>query len=36
LSAKELGLKGDWSVNDPQIKKDAMEYIVSWIASDQA
>jgi nitroreductase len=36
LSAKELGLKGDWSVNDPQIKKDAMEYIVSWIAHDQA
>jgi nitroreductase len=32
LSARELGLKGDWSVNDPQIKKDGMEYIVSWIA----
>ena len=36
LSAKELGLKGDWSVNEPQIEKDNMEYIVSWIASDQA
>jgi hypothetical protein len=34
LSAKELGLKGDWSVNDPQIKKNNMEYIVSWIAYD--
>ena len=31
LSAKELGLKGDWSVNDPQIKSAGMEYIVSWI-----
>lgn len=30
LSAKELGLKGDWSVNDPQIRSDGMEYIVSW------
>ena len=30
LSAKELGLKGDWNVNDPQIKSDGMEYIVSW------
>ena len=36
LSAKELGLKGDWNVNDPQIKSDDMEYIVSWIAHDQA
>ena len=36
LSARELGLKGDWNVNDPQIKKDDMEYIVSWIAHDQA
>jgi hypothetical protein len=35
LSAKELGLKGDWNVNDPQIKSDDMEYIVSWIAHDQ-
>jgi hypothetical protein len=35
LSAKELGLKGDWGVNGPQIKKDNMEYIVSWIAYDQ-
>jgi hypothetical protein len=30
LSAIELGLKGGWSVNDPQIKPDGMEYIVSW------
>jgi len=30
LSAKELGLKGDWNVNDPQIKSDGMKYIVSW------
>jgi Putative TM nitroreductase len=36
LSAKELGLKGDWNVNSPQIKSDDMEYIVSWIAHDQA
>ncbi len=36
LSARELGLKGDWNVNDPQIKSDGMEYIVSWIAHDQA
>jgi hypothetical protein len=36
LSAKELGLKGDWNVNDPQIKEDKMEYIVSWIAHNQA
>jgi hypothetical protein len=31
LSAKELGLKGDWSINDPLIKSVGMEYIVSWI-----
>ena len=36
LSAEELGLKGDWSVTDPQIKSDGMEYIISWIAHDQA
>jgi len=30
LTAKELGLKGDWNVNNPQIKSDGMEYIVSW------
>ena len=30
LTAKELGLKGDWNVNDPQIKSDGMEYVVSW------
>jgi hypothetical protein len=31
LSAKELGFKGDWSINDPLIKSVGMEYIVSWI-----
>lgn len=31
LSAKELGLKGDWSVNNPQIQSAGLEYIVSWI-----
>jgi hypothetical protein len=36
LSAREIELKGDWNVNDPQIKSDGMEYIVSWIAHDQA
>jgi nitroreductase len=30
LAARELGLKGDWKVNDPQIKSDGMEYIASW------
>jgi len=30
LSANELGLTGDWNVNNPQIKADGMEYIVSW------
>jgi hypothetical protein len=30
LSAKELGLKGDWSVNEPQINSAGMEYITSW------
>jgi nitroreductase len=33
LSAKELGLNGDWNVNDPQIKSDSLEYIASWSAS---
>jgi hypothetical protein len=32
LSARALGLTGDWNVNDPQIKSDGLEYIVSWIA----
>jgi nitroreductase len=36
LSAEELGLKGNWSVTDPQIKSGGMEYIVTWIAHDQA
>lgn len=31
LSAKELGLKGGWNVNAPEIHSDGMEYIVSWI-----
>jgi nitroreductase len=31
LSAKELGLKGDWSVNNPQSQSSGLEYIVSWI-----
>jgi hypothetical protein len=35
LSARELGLKGDWNVKDPRIKSDGMEYVVSWIALDQ-
>jgi hypothetical protein len=30
LSARELGFTGDWNVNNPQIKSDDMEYIVSW------
>ena len=36
LSARELGLKGNWRISDPQIQKGGMEYIVSWIAHDQA
>ena len=35
LSANELGFTGDWNVNNPQIKSDSMEYIVSWIAHHQ-
>jgi nitroreductase len=30
LSSTERGLKGDWSVNDPQIKSAGMAYIASW------
>lgn len=30
LTARELGFTGDWNVNDPQIKSDGMEYIISW------
>jgi len=30
LSAKELGLTGDWKIDNPQIKSKGMEYIVSW------
>lgn len=33
LSAKELELKGDWAVNDPQTRSDGTEYVVSWIAN---
>ncbi|MBU1965208.1 MAG: nitroreductase family protein [Proteobacteria bacterium] len=36
LSTVELGLKGYWRVTDPKIKSDGMEYIVSWVAHDQA
>jgi hypothetical protein len=35
ISAKELGLKGDWSAYDPHIKSAGMEYIVSWVAHDK-
>jgi hypothetical protein len=35
LSAKELGLKGDWSVSDPHMQKNDMEYIVSWISHEK-
>jgi hypothetical protein len=35
LSAKELGLKGRWSTDDPHTQKDDMEYIVSWAASEK-
>jgi nitroreductase len=35
LSARDLGLKGDWSVDDPQIKSDGMEYIASWTARNR-
>jgi len=35
LSAKALGLQGNWSVNDPQIIATDMEYIVSWVAHDK-
>ncbi len=36
LSARELGFTGDWNVSNPQIKSAGMEYIVSWVAHDQA
>jgi hypothetical protein len=36
LSANEIGLNGDWNVTDPQINSDGMEYIISWMAHDQA
>jgi nitroreductase len=35
LSARDLGLKGDWKVDDPQIKSDGMEYIASWVAHNR-
>ena len=31
MSAKELGLKGCWQVNNPTISANDMEYIASWI-----
>ena len=36
LTAKELGLRGKWSIQEPAIEKpDAMtEYIISWISGD--
>lgn len=30
-SARELGLAGDWIVDDPRIQPAGMEYIVSWM-----
>lgn len=36
LSARELGLTGDWNVSNPQIKSGGMEYIINWIANDEA
>lgn len=34
LSARELGLKGDWKVTDPRMQTGDAEYIVSWIGSE--
>jgi len=31
LPANELGLYGNWKVNDPQVSTNGMEYIVSWV-----
>jgi hypothetical protein len=31
LSARELGLAGEWCAKDPQSPKGDMEYIVSWL-----
>jgi hypothetical protein len=31
LSARELGLAGEWCAKDPQSKKGDWEYIVSWL-----
>jgi nitroreductase len=36
LSVRELGITGDWHVNDPQIKAADTEYIASWTAHSQA
>lgn len=35
LSARDLGLKGDWNIDDPRIKSDGMEYIASWMAHNR-
>lgn len=34
LSARELGLNGDWQVSDPLMQTGDTEYIVSWIGSE--
>lgn len=34
LSARELGLKGDWNITDPRMQTGDAEYIVSWIDSE--
>lgn len=31
LSAKEIGLEGNWKENKPDIRSAQMEYIVSWV-----
>ena len=31
LSAKEIGLEGNWNEHKPDIQVDQMEYIVSWV-----
>ena len=35
LSAAELGLTGDWKVNNPRINAKEMEYIASWLSRDR-
>jgi nitroreductase len=31
VSAKELGLKGSWEVQNPQIKTENWEYVATWV-----